>query len=492
MVNQAPLVVVGVLGPGVPAQDAPRDLEHVVRVAGLRGPRADVLGELAVGREVLGVAVAAGHVAPLVYDRVPEERGDGPPRLIAGQLVLPGGAEDLGKLRVGVQPGELVLAPRERIEHGVVVEPLRELQVLLLAGHGGQLGQHVVHAAVLVAEHLLHLLVAELVGPRLDPVARLLQDLQRLLVAAQHVHVQQAGVDLVQRVPGRPDLLARLDAVDELLGIRAQVAAGELGLAPGQPGHDGVGPLLEPLVAGAGEHHGAGGQVMAEAVSAHLALGLLPSTQRLGLRRQPGVETEGVQQPVGLQRQQVLAVQLHGVLKRPVQQPHLVQLEGLDPARHDLADFAGSRKGEQASGQHNEQAAGRRHSESMEEHLGSLHMLVVFGLPAARRDTGRFASATWSRRAGGVPHRESYHHEVGHATGHCARKCRFCASPHGPQVGSTGTRSLRVQRFASLFHGSASPSFFSQYEMYRASSALNVEAAGNGPSPNTRVNAVTA
>ena len=42
------------------------------------------------------------------------------------------GAEDLGELRVGVQAGEPVLAPGQRIEHRVVIEPLGELEVLLV------------------------------------------------------------------------------------------------------------------------------------------------------------------------------------------------------------------------------------------------------------------------------------------------------------------------------------------------------------------------
>ena len=59
---------------------------------------------------MLAVAVPADHVGPLVDDRVPEERRGRLEPLLAGQLVLPGGADELGDLRVGVQAGEAVLA----------------------------------------------------------------------------------------------------------------------------------------------------------------------------------------------------------------------------------------------------------------------------------------------------------------------------------------------------------------------------------------------
>ena len=51
-----------------------------------------------------------------------------------------------------------------RVEDRLVIEPQGELQILLLAGEGVEVGQGLVHAAVLVAEHRLHLLVAQPVG----------------------------------------------------------------------------------------------------------------------------------------------------------------------------------------------------------------------------------------------------------------------------------------------------------------------------------------
>ena len=73
VVVEGPLVVVGVLGLRVPAEQVPGELEHVVGVAGLGRARAEGLREPLLGREHLAVAVAADHVGPLLDDRVPEE-----------------------------------------------------------------------------------------------------------------------------------------------------------------------------------------------------------------------------------------------------------------------------------------------------------------------------------------------------------------------------------------------------------------------------------
>jgi hypothetical protein len=55
----------------------------------------------------------------------------------------------------------------------------------------------------------------------------------------------------------------------------------------------------------------------------------LPPAVDFGLRLQARVFSEPRQQPVGLEVQQVLRVQVHGPLERPVQQPNVLQTEGV-------------------------------------------------------------------------------------------------------------------------------------------------------------------
>ena len=73
-------------------------------------------------------------------------------RVSSGQLVLAGRADDLGNLRVRVHAVERVFAPGQRREDRLVVERLGEPQVVGVAGHGVEVGEHLVHAAVLVVQ----------------------------------------------------------------------------------------------------------------------------------------------------------------------------------------------------------------------------------------------------------------------------------------------------------------------------------------------------
>ena len=69
---------------------------------------AEVFGELLVGEEMFAVAVAAVGVGMVLSDAFPEEQGDVAILLLAGQFIFAGQADDLGELRVGVVPLEVV------------------------------------------------------------------------------------------------------------------------------------------------------------------------------------------------------------------------------------------------------------------------------------------------------------------------------------------------------------------------------------------------
>ena len=111
--------------------------------------------------EVLGHAVAAKGDGAVPGDGVPEEARAGVGGLVARQRGDALETDDLRDLGVGVFAGELILVLDERVEDGLVVEALRRLQVAPVAGDGVDVRQHLVHAAMLLAEHPLHLVVAE-------------------------------------------------------------------------------------------------------------------------------------------------------------------------------------------------------------------------------------------------------------------------------------------------------------------------------------------
>ena len=237
-------------------------------------------------------------------------------------------ADELWDLRVGVQAGEHVDAAGERPDECLVIEALRDFEIFLLAREPVEVGQRLVDPAVLGVEHFLHLRVAEPCIATNDPIAALLGDLQCLRIIAVDVSVQQTGEDFVQRVVRHPNGLALFDAIEELRGKRAQVAVAEAGLALRESAHQGSAPLAQPLVAGAGVHQGARGEIVPYKVPADLRIRLFPAAQRRRRGGQAGVEAEGVQQSVHVERQQVPFVKLHGVLERAVEQAHVAKLEG--------------------------------------------------------------------------------------------------------------------------------------------------------------------
>ena len=138
-----------------------------------------------------------------------------------------------------------------------------------------------------------------------------LQQDQRLLVAGEHVHVEEPRHDLVQGVEGRPHVVAAPEPVEELLGEGAQVAAAEGGLALRQLRHEEVAAGLHRAVAEARVEQRAGREVVAHEMAAQLVLRLLPAAQGLGRARQPGGDPEHVEKAVGIEAHHVAPVALH-------------------------------------------------------------------------------------------------------------------------------------------------------------------------------------
>ena len=137
--------------------------------------------------------MAAGGERASVDDRLPEEARGAAIALLARQLVEPLEADDLRDLRVGVQAVERVAPFGERREQRLVAEAAGERQVLRVAGQRRDVGEHLVHAAVLGAEHALELLVGHRRCRRGRPVRELRQHVERRGAAGVQVRVAQAA-----------------------------------------------------------------------------------------------------------------------------------------------------------------------------------------------------------------------------------------------------------------------------------------------------------
>ena len=284
---------------------------------------------------MLVLAVPADRVRAVERDASPERVGHGAVAGFARQLAVERRPDRLRDLGVGVEAVERVLAARQRVEHSAVVEQPREPEVLGVAGHRVESGQHVLHAAELGLEHGLPLCVAEPRSAGGDPGRHAVQRLQRGRVAGRTLDVEQACHDLVQRVVGSPDVPARLDALEELLRERGQVAVahpapGQCQLHPAQLADDGERPRLQPLVARGLVHQRARGQIVAQAVATQLDIRRFPAAVRLRARRQAGVPPERVQQPVRVELHQVVAAAPLRVEERPGEDPDVAQGKPLE------------------------------------------------------------------------------------------------------------------------------------------------------------------
>ena len=80
---------------------------------------------------------------------------------------------------------------------------------------------------------------------------------------------------------------------------------------------------------------------MPDRVTAQLGLGRFPAAERRGGGGQSRRDAEVVQQPIGVEAEQVLRVAEHGVTERPVEQLHVLHRERLRLRRRLVRDLHG-------------------------------------------------------------------------------------------------------------------------------------------------------
>ncbi len=292
----------------------PGQLQHIVGAAALGGGDAalELRGQPAgLGKPAFAVAGTAGDVTAGAGHLVPEEIGDVMEAHVARNLPALGGADDLGDVRVHVQPGEFVAAQGQRVEKDLLGEAVAGLRPAVVSGGGGQLVEDIVHAAVFGIEDVLHVLFGFRFGPFVRPTGHAFEHRQRLPVAGQRIHIEHAGHDFVDRVERSPHGFARVQAVKPLGRKCAQVAAGsQFLLARGQRRHHLVALRPGVFVTHRCVSLGQRGEIVAGEVAAQFAAAartrlrgverdvLLPPAQWLRGRGEPGIEAEVVHQAV--------------------------------------------------------------------------------------------------------------------------------------------------------------------------------------------------
>ena len=262
--------------------------------------------------------------------------------LVPAEFRDPREADGLRDLGVGVQVVQVVHPLRHRVQQHPVGEPAGDGEVLGVAGDRVAIGQDLVHAAVLVAHHLLHLGIGE-AGRQVDgPVAEAQEQVLGLLVAAVQPRVTQARVHLVQVVERGPGagIHAEIALLEPAPDVFAVGHAAHVALAPFRVVlHVGIGAFLQLgehvlhpaaalLIARRGVHRHRG-----QVVTAHMAVQAVPVGIGLLPGLQPGLDSVGSQQPVAVILQQGPDVEVPGALQGAVQQFHIPEgeLVGIQP-----------------------------------------------------------------------------------------------------------------------------------------------------------------
>ena len=216
MVEQRALVEFGKFIIRLQRKQQLRHLHHIIHVARFAGAQVVAAVDPALARAVyfvaqfvggakrLVVAVAARRKRVVADHRVPEKFPRFAIRRIAGIDVAHEFAQHLRDIRVAVFAGENVLVVGQRVDDGVVVEPLRELQPARIARVGIEVGQGFIEAAKLRAEHALELRVVEPAHNAFHPSGKFHRSVERRAVARLAVRIAQARKKFMLHIPRRP------------------------------------------------------------------------------------------------------------------------------------------------------------------------------------------------------------------------------------------------------------------------------------------------
>ncbi len=297
----------------------------------------------------------------MLRDAIPEERCRDHVRRIGDVAVARRRAHELRDLTIAMLARQVVLVPLERVGEGAMLEFVRQIEPAPVARIGIELGEHLVHAAVLRVEHMLNLLVVERLQHALRPSGEFDFGGERGPVARVAIRVAQPGKGLVQRVPRGPhavqierrraDFAAR-QLPERLAAVRqrAQIAVGILVLNDLQFTNDVVGARLEARIARRRVHQADGRQMMPCDVPREVAAVAVPARIWLRLFRQPGANPVIGQHPVRLEVEQIFRVEFLRALERAAEHANVLQRHR--PRAHHLQLERGDRRhfGERAIG----------------------------------------------------------------------------------------------------------------------------------------------
>ena len=199
------------------------ETQHVIGVASFRASIvSDIFAHIFRRGKVLMNAVAAIDPGAVFHHGIPEKRSSGTGSWVASQFVNPLEAGELGHLGIGMDPGQLVLAIRSRIEQGAVGIKPGIVKKPLLTGDGIDIGQHLSHSSVFTVEHSFTALIRQIIHHRTTPIGKANKHLLGRGVAAMDPRIAQAGKLFVNGIERSPIVINRLNLART--NIRFQLA----------------------------------------------------------------------------------------------------------------------------------------------------------------------------------------------------------------------------------------------------------------------------
>src|SRR5215472_13001032 len=201
----------------------------------------------------------------MLRDAIPEKSGRETITGISSGDVARQRAQELGNLRVAMEPGQVILVAFKRVENGVVFETVREGEPAFVPRILIKVGQNFVHPAELRVQHFLNLRVAKFRKYIFSPACKLHFQFESHAVASKAIGITQPRKIFVEDIPWRPETiqvetagpdLAARDLGKALLSVGqcAQVSISVCVLDLFQLRNSVIDTLFKPFIARGGPH----------------------------------------------------------------------------------------------------------------------------------------------------------------------------------------------------------------------------------------------
>ena len=204
MIEERPLVEVGVMRIRTQREEPARELEHIIHVARLGRASVHEVVQLIRLAEMFVFAMPTSGEAMMLYHAVPEEACSQDVLCIACVSEAIRRANHFGNLSVAVLAVKDILVAFKRFREGTMLKAAGQSQPAFVACIGIQVGQCFVHAAKLGVQHELYLAFIELGKYLLCPLSYLDLYLERRAVTCIAVSIPQTSKRFMQNVPRHP------------------------------------------------------------------------------------------------------------------------------------------------------------------------------------------------------------------------------------------------------------------------------------------------